>query len=54
MEQIITVVLVAAVVLFAITRMAPDDSPLYKAAVTVIAALLAVFGSLWEWIQSLL
>lgn len=54
MENLIGLIIVFAVVLFAINRMAPNDSAVKKAAASIIAVLGAAAALLWENIQPLL
>ena len=54
MEQIIGIVLTIAIVLFAVSKMAPEDSAARKIAVVVLAAAAAGLGSMWGWLQNLL
>ena len=54
MEQIIGIVLAIGIVLFAVSKMAPEDSVARKVAVAAIAGAAAALGTLWGWVQGLL
>ncbi len=53
-ENIIAVIVVAAIVWFAIIRAQPDDSPIKKAVLMGAAAVAAALSQVWDFVQGLL
>ena len=53
-ENIIGLVIVAAIVWFAIIRAQPEDSPLKKAVLMGAAAVAAALSQVWDFVQGLL
>ena len=53
-ENIIAVIVVAAIVWFAIIRAQPDDSPIKKAVLMGAAATAAALSQVWDFVQGLL